>query len=39
LKKMTSGHQGPIRGLVSAPSGPGFVSCSEDARAKYWMAS
>ncbi|KNC79163.1 hypothetical protein SARC_08427 [Sphaeroforma arctica JP610] len=30
------GHQGPIRCLASSPNSPGFFSCSDDFRARFW---
>ncbi|KAK7093311.1 cleavage stimulation factor subunit 1-like [Littorina saxatilis] len=30
------GHNGPVRALAHSPTGPAFVSCSEDYRARFW---
>eukprot|EP01134_Creolimax_fragrantissima_P003761 CFRG3761T1 len=30
------GHQQPIRALASSPNAPGFFSCSDDFRARFW---
>ena len=38
LKKIL-GHSGRIRKFASSPVNDGFVSCSEDAKAKYWDIS
>jgi cleavage stimulation factor subunit 1 len=35
LKKIL-GHSGRIRSFASSPVNDGFVSCSEDAKVKYW---
>ncbi|XP_076451958.1 cleavage stimulation factor subunit 1-like [Babylonia areolata] len=30
------GHNGPVRALAHSPTGPAFISCSEDFRARFW---
>ncbi|XP_050413366.1 cleavage stimulation factor subunit 1 [Patella vulgata] len=30
------GHNGVVRSIVHSPTGPAFISCSEDCRARFW---
>ncbi|KAJ3308345.1 cleavage stimulation factor, 3' pre-RNA, subunit 1 [Blyttiomyces sp. JEL0837] len=36
LQKYPGCHQNVIRGIASSPSDMGFVTCSDDCRARYW---
>jgi cleavage stimulation factor subunit 1 len=31
------GHNGPVRHIVHSPTGPAFLTCSDDFRARFWV--
>ncbi|KAL0277084.1 UNVERIFIED_CONTAM: hypothetical protein PYX00_004488 [Menopon gallinae] len=34
---LSLGHNGPVRMIMHSPTGPAFVSCSDDHRARFWQ--
>ena len=39
LRRMAGAHNMPISDLATSPTDMTFVSCSDDMRAKYWVAT
>ncbi|XP_067658895.1 cleavage stimulation factor subunit 1-like [Haliotis asinina] len=35
-KLLSLGHNGVVRSIVHSPTGPAFVTCSDDYRARFW---
>lgn len=33
---LSLGHNGPIRAIVHSPTSAGFLTCSDDFRARFW---